>query len=85
MFFFVNAFRGQVHVFVGQVKIVSHFVLQDKSNTKMGLVARTCLRGFANYTGANQPAHPRSLISAFIIHFLESCICKLGTGEISIF
>ena len=46
---------------------------------------KTCLRGCANNTGADKPAHPRSLISAFIIHFLESLICKLATGEISIF
>ena len=46
---------------------------------------KTCLRGFANNTGADQPAHPRSLISAFVIPFLESIICKLATDEISIF
>ena len=28
---------------------------------------KTCLRWFANNTGADQPAHPRSLISAFVI------------------
>ena len=36
---------------------------------------KTCLRGFANNTGADQPAHPRSLISAFVIRCLESIIC----------
>ena len=36
---------------------------------------KTCLRGFANNTGADQPAHPRSLISAFVIRFLERIIC----------
>ena len=46
---------------------------------------KTCLRGFANNTGADQPAHPRSLISAFVIRFLDNTICKLPTGEISIF
>ena len=46
---------------------------------------KTCLQGFANNTGADQPAHPRSLISAFVIRFLENIICKLATGEISIF
>ena len=46
---------------------------------------KTCLRGFANNTGADQPAHPRSLISAFVIRFFESIICKLAAGEISIF
>ena len=28
---------------------------------------KTCLRGFTNDTGADQPVHPRSLISAFLI------------------
>ena len=46
---------------------------------------KSCLRGFANNTGADQPAHPRSLISAFVIRFLESIICKLATDEILIF
>ena len=30
--------------------------------------------GFANNKGADQPAHPRSLISTFVIHLLESTI-----------
>ena len=46
---------------------------------------KTCLRRFANNTGADQPAHPRSLISAFVIRFLERTICKPAIGEISIF
>ena len=45
----------------------------------------TCLRGFANNTGADQPAHQRSLISAFVIHFLVSIIYKLAADGISIF
>ena len=46
---------------------------------------KTCLREFVNNTGADQPVHPSSLISAFVIRFLESIICNLATGEISIF
>ena len=46
---------------------------------------KTCIRVFENKTGAHQPAHPRSLISVFVIRFLGSIICKLVTGEISIF
>ena len=46
---------------------------------------KTCLRGFANNTGADQPAHSRSLISAFVIRFLICIISRLATGEISIF
>ena len=41
-------------------------------------------RGFANNKGADQPAHPRRLISAFVILFLESIISKLAIGESSI-
>ena len=46
---------------------------------------KTCLRRFANNKGADQPAHPLSLISAFVIHCLESTISKLTTSEISTF
>ena len=40
---------------------------------------------YANNKCADQLAHPHSLISAFVIRFLEYFICKLATGEISIF
>ena len=46
---------------------------------------KTCLRGFLNNTGTDQRAHLRSLVSAFVVHFLESIICKLATGKISVF
>ena len=39
---------------------------------------KNCLRGFANNTGADQPDQP------LVIRFVESFICKLATGEISI-
>ena len=46
-----------------------------RSSTLYGLRhKKTCLRGFANNTGADQPAHPRSLISTFVILFLEGII-----------
>ena len=38
---------------------------------------KTCLRGFANNTGADKPAHPRSLISALVIRFSESSYVNL--------
>ena len=46
---------------------------------------KTCLQGFANNTGPDQPGHPRRLISAFVICFLEKIFCKPTKGEISIF
>ena len=46
---------------------------------------KTCLRWLTNNTGADQPARPRSLISTFVIRFLESIIYELATGKISSF
>ena len=43
---------------------------------------KPCLRWFANNIGADQPAHTRSLISAFAIRLFESIISELATGEI---
>ena len=41
--------------------------------------------GFANNKGADQLAHPRSLISAFAIHKLNRIVFKLAPSEISQF
>ena len=54
--------------------------------TSLGLRhEKTCLPGFPNNKGADQPAHPCSLISTFDIRIFESTISKLTTSEISIF
>ena len=37
-----------------------------------------------NNTASDQPAHPHSLISAFVICFFENIMCKLANGKISI-
>ena len=34
--------------------------------------AKTCLMPYANNKGADQPAHPRSLISTFVVRCLDS-------------
>ena len=46
---------------------------------------KTCLPGVANNTDADQPAHPRRLISASVIRFLESTISKHASSEILMF
>ena len=46
---------------------------------------KTCLRWFENKRCTHQPVHPHSLISAFVIHLLESIISRLTTSEISNF
>ena len=49
----------------------------------MGIDARkTVFGGLTNDKGADQPAHPCSLISAFVISLLVSIISKLATDEI---
>ena len=44
---------------------------------------KMCLKSYANNKGADQPAHPRSLISAFVVHCLDSIISLDSTAEIS--
>ena len=46
---------------------------------------KTCLWSFANNKGADQHAHLRSLIRAFVIPLLESIISRLAMSKISIF
>ena len=55
-------------------------------NDKMGLEARKPVFGGLRTTkGADQPAHPRSLIIAFVNRVLERTISKLAIGGILIF
>ena len=42
-----------------------------------------CLMSYANNKGADQPAHPRSLISAFVVRCLDSIISLDSISEIS--
>ena len=65
--------------------LISVFVIRSMDIIQIGPQRKkTCLRGVANNTGADQPAHPRSLIGAFVNRLFESTLCKLATGEISI-
>ena len=47
--------------------------------------AKTCLTPYANNKGADQPAHPRSLISTFVVRCLNSMICILAIAKVSRF
>ena len=38
---------------------------------------------YANNKGADQPAHPRSLISAFVVRCLDNIIPRISIPEIS--
>ena len=45
--------------------------------------AKTCLMPYANNKGADQPAHPHSLISTFVVRCLDSMICILAISKVS--
>ena len=47
--------------------------------------AKMCLVLYANNKGADQPAHPRSLISTFVVRCLDSMICILAISKVSRF
>ena len=47
--------------------------------------AKMCLMSYANNKGADQPAHPRSLISTFVVRCLGSMICILAISKVSRF
>ena len=47
--------------------------------------ANMCLMPYANNKGADQPAHPRSLISAFVVRFLDSLISLVSRSKMSRF
>ena len=42
-----------------------------------------CLMAYANNKGADQPAHPRSLISAFVVRCLDSEMSLVSVTKIS--
>ena len=42
---------------------------------------KMCLMSYANNKGADQPAHPRSLISAFVVRCLDSIMSLVGVTK----
>ena len=80
----IEGFTGHTYLLFSMYKLEIH-VIHDRSKLFGPRREKTCLLGFANSTGADQPAHPRRLISALVIRFLESIISRLATSKISIF
>ena len=54
-------------------------LLNEPGHAKMYLMA------YANNKDADQPAHPRSLISTFVVRCLDSMICILAISKVSRF
>ena len=49
------------------------------------LCEKICLMPYANNKDADQPVHPCSLISTFVINCLDSMICILVISKVSRF
>ena len=47
--------------------------------------AKMCLMTYANNKGADQPVHPRSLISTLVVRCLDSMIYILAVSKVSRF
>ena len=47
--------------------------------------AKMCLMAYVNNNSADQPAHPRSLISTFVVRCLDSMIRILAVYKVSRF
>ena len=45
--------------------------------------AKMCFIPYTNNKSADQPAHPRSLISTFVVRCLDSMICILAISKVS--
>ena len=58
-----------------KMKHITHYIIWAQRE-------KTCLRGFAHNKDADQPSHPRSLISAIIICLYESIISRLAMSDI---
>ena len=61
-----------------------HNCLSDNHTSYGPRREKTCLRWVANNKGADQPAHPHSLISALVFRVLGSTFSKIAISEISI-
>ena len=85
--FFVCQFLSASWLSVSCLSVITNttpfHLCQPSLTLKWALVQENLSTVFANIKGANQPAHPRSLISAFVIRLLESNISKLSTSELS--
>ena len=65
-----------------QKNVPDQMIESESRGIKWASMRENLSLGLANNKEADQHAHPRNLISAFVIPFLESIISKLATGEI---
>ena len=64
-------------------KTLYRFIAFEWAFLKRATSWENLLMPYANNKGADQPAHPRSLISAFVVRCLDSLIFPVSISEIS--
>ena len=68
------------------VKVIMHIgIVKMYLNTNELGHEKMCLMSYANNKGTDQPVHPRSLISTFVVRCLDSIISLDAIAEISRF
>ena len=58
-------------------------LVDENWGSQMGHIMRKPVKPYANNEDADQPAHPRSLISTFVVHCLDSIIPILAKSKLS--
>ena len=48
----------------------------------MGQVMQKCVIAYVNSKGADQSAHPHSLMSTFVVRCLNSTVCILAISKV---
>ena len=77
LYFGVNIASG-----FGDIKPVTE-LFGPSSYMYMSQAMRKCVMPYANNKDADQPAHPRSLISVFVVRCLDSRISLVSMSKIS--
>ena len=81
VYFFLHTWK--VHFYVSETVSISSL---NKVSLRIGPGhVKMCLMPYANNKNADQPAHPHSLISTFIVPCLDIMICILAISKVSRF
>ena len=82
MEYFLFASQGPLRVYKNFIQLIGKQYDKQQQTYEPGH-EKTCLMSHANNKGADQPAHPRSLISTFVVRCLDSLISLDSIAEIS--
>ena len=78
-----STYQPSFFFFQDEIENTHIFFFWPKPNTFEPGHEKMCLMAYANNKGADQPAHPRSLISAFVVRCLDTIISLNSIAEIS--